>query len=180
MEQEGIGQLAVNILRECFLMEKECATQHISPPSLEAGARLDFWSETLPEIQASRTKALGMLDRLTALLQGPHEFLHDFVAPNWDYGALYAFLQSQTLEHIYGSSGRRDSLSSLSNQADIPEDKLSRILALLRCRHIVDEPEPGVFALTAVSEELIKDGDFRAWVEFQYVKDYPDTLINNG
>lgn len=167
MDYESIGQLATNVLRDCFLMENECQAKNIAPPTLEAGAGTAFWSENVPELVARRKKALGTLEQLTALLQGPHEFLHEFVAPNWDHGALYAFLQSQTLEYINSSSGRRASLSSLSNQSGIPDDKLSRILGLLRCKNIVHELEPGVFSLTAVSEELINDGDFRAWVEFQ-------------
>ena len=109
---------------------------------------------------------MGLLNQLVALLQGPHELLHDMVAPNWDHGALYVLLQSQTLENI-ASSGGRSPLSCLSNQSGVPEDKLTRILALLRCKNVVEELEPDIFSLTAVSEELIKDGDFRAWMEFQ-------------
>lgn len=169
MEHNGIGQLAADILHECSLMEKECQTKGTAPPTLAAGTSTTFWSETSPERTAARIKALGMLDRLTALLQGPHDFLHELVATNWDHGALYTLLQSQTLEHI-ASSGGRAPLCSLSQRSGIPEDKLIRILALLRCRNIVHEPENGVFALTAVSEELINDGDFRAWVEFQYAR----------
>ena len=167
-ESEGISQLAASILRDCSLMEMECHARGIPPPTLEAGTKTDFWSETLPELSVARNRALGVLDRLTALLHGPHEFLHEFVAPNWDHGTLYAFLRSKTLEHIHTSKGGRASISSLSEHSGIPEDKLSRILALLRCKNIVCEPNAGVFALTAVSEELVDDADFRAWVEFQY------------
>jgi hypothetical protein len=167
MEHKGIGQLAADILYECSLIEKRCQTEGIAPPNLVAGASTAFWSEASPELTAARSKALGLLENLTALLQGPHDFLHEFVASNWDHGALYVFLQSQTLEYI-ASSGGRSSLYNLSKRSSIPEDKLLRILELLRCRNIVHEPEDGIFTLTAVSEELINDGDFRAWVEFQY------------
>lgn len=172
MEHNGIGQLAVHILHECSLMEKECQAKGTAPPTLQAGTSTAFWSEGSKEITAARKKALGLLDRLSALLQGPHGFLHEFVASNWDHGALYAILQSQTLDHMT-SSGGLASLSSLSQQSGIPEDKLGRILALLRCRSIVHEPEHGVFTLTAVSQELINDADFRAWVEFQYTHGLP-------
>ncbi|KAI4115854.1 MAG: hypothetical protein LQ338_007798 [Usnochroma carphineum] len=133
MEHNGIGQLAVHILHECSLMEKECQAKGTAPPTLQAGTSTAFWSEGSKEITAARKKALGLLDRLSALLQGPHGFLHEFVASNWDHGALYAILQSQTLDHMT-SSGGLASLSSLSQQSGIPEDKLGRILALLRCR----------------------------------------------
>ncbi|KAL8898821.1 MAG: hypothetical protein Q9192_001884 [Flavoplaca navasiana] len=166
MEHKAIGQLAADILHECSWMERECRAKNIASPMLEAGTSTAFWSDTSTEITAARANALGLLDRLSALLRGPHEFLHEFVASNWDHAALYAFLQSQSLEHI-ASSGGVASLSNLSKISGIPGDKLVRILALLRCKNIVQEPEHGVFALTAISEELIKDGDFRAWVEFQ-------------
>lgn len=165
-EETSISQLASLILRECSAMELECKTDDVTPPSLQAGTSTAFWSETSPKLSDSRTKALGWLEQLTSLLQGPHQFLHEFVAPNWDHGALYAFLQSPALECI-ASSGGRASLSRLSDVSQIPEDKLTRILALLRCKNIIHEPEENIFVLTAVSEELLGDENFRAWVEFQ-------------
>jgi len=166
LEGVGISRLANLILNECSAMELECKKESISPPSMLAGTSTAFWSEEASNINASRAKALALLEKLTTLLQGPHEFLHEFVASNWDHGALYAFLQSGALEYMT-SSGGSASLSSLSNISGIPQDKLLRILALLRCRNIVHEPEAGIFTLTATSEELVRDDDFRAWVEFQ-------------
>lgn len=166
-EPKGIGRLAADILLECSSMDKQCQASGTALPSLDAGASTAFWSEALTEITTARTRTLGLLDRLSALLRGPHDFLAEFVAPNWDQGALYAFLQSQTLEHI-NSSGGHASLSSLSKNSGVPEDKLVRILGLLRCKNIVHEPEDGVYALTAVSEALASDAEFKAWVEFQY------------
>ncbi|KAH3917841.1 hypothetical protein HBI56_112900 [Parastagonospora nodorum] len=165
-KEASISQLASLILEECSTMELECKTNDITPPNLQAGTSTAFWSETSPKLSDSRTRALGWLEQLTILLQGPHQFLHEFVAPNWDHGALYVFLQSPALECI-ASSGGRASLSRLSDVSQIPEDKLTRILALLRCKNIVHEPEQNIFTLTAVSEELLGDEDFRAWVEFQ-------------
>lgn len=168
-EHDAIGQLAADILHECSFMDKVCQAKSIPPPTLESGTSTAFWSAASTEITLARTKALGLLDELSTILRGPHEFLHEFVASNWDHAALYAFLQSQSLEHI-ASSGGVALLSNLSEKSGIPGDKLVRILGLLRCKNIVQEPEDGVFALTAISEELIKDGDFRAWVEFQYTR----------
>jgi hypothetical protein len=101
------------------------------------------------------------LERLTTLLQGPHDFLHEFVASNWDHGALYTFLQSPILDYLV-STGGCASLFKLAEVSNIPEDKLTRILALLRCKNFLHEPQIGVFSLTAVSEELARDEDFRA------------------
>ncbi|KAL8974393.1 MAG: hypothetical protein Q9197_001362 [Variospora fuerteventurae] len=166
MEHMAIGNLAADILHECSVMDRECQAKNTAPPTLEAGTSTAFWLESSPEITAARTKALGLLDKLDAVLRGPHEFLHEYVASGWDQAALYALLQSQTLEHI-ASSGGLASLGTLSAQSGIPSDKLVRILALLRCKNIVQEPEDGVFSLTTISEKLVDDGDFRAWVEFQ-------------
>lgn len=162
-----ITQLASLILHECSEIQKVCDEDRTPLPSMLAGTSTAFWSADAPKLVSSRSKALGLLEKLVTLLQGPHEFLHEFVAPNWDHGALYAFLQSSALENMASSDGPV-SLCSLSNTSGIPEDKLTRILALLRCRNIVDEPQEGMFGLNAVSEELVRDGDFRAWVEFQY------------
>ncbi|PYI09337.1 S-adenosyl-L-methionine-dependent methyltransferase [Aspergillus sclerotiicarbonarius CBS 121057] len=163
MSPQSIRELAGEILTLCTQLEQSCNESGIPPPNLSAGGKTDFWSDS--EVTPTRTTALGLLDQLTTLLQGPHDFLHEFVSTNWDHGALYVFLQSHTLEHI-AQSGQA-SLHDLSTQSGIPEDKLIRILGLLRCRHIVAEPEKDAFTLTTVSEELLKDGDFRAWVEFQ-------------
>ncbi|KAH7076873.1 hypothetical protein BKA63DRAFT_291859 [Paraphoma chrysanthemicola] len=165
-EMTGVADLASMIMRECLNMETQCQKDSISPPSILVGASTAFWSETAPHLAASRSKALGLLEKLTTLLQGPRDFLHELVASNWDHGALYAFLQTPALEYMVESGGFA-TLASLSNVSGIPEDKLSRILALLRCKNLLREAEPGVFTLTAVSEELVKDADFRAWVEFQ-------------
>lgn len=168
IEEKTISQLTADILDQCSLMEKECQKTQTVLPSLAAGTRTDFWSPSSLELTTARSKALFLLERLSILLQGPHDYLHEFVASNWDHGALYAILQSNTLEHIASSRGSA-TIGHLSQQSGIPEDKLSRILGLLRCRNIVQMPENGVFTLTAVAEELLFHEDFRAWVEFEYV-----------
>ncbi|GKZ96849.1 hypothetical protein AnigIFM59636_011367 [Aspergillus niger] len=159
----SIRELATQILALCTKLEQTCNEADIPPPSLSADTRTSFWSDS--QLTATRATALGLLEQLSILIQGPQEFLHDFVASHWDHGALYAFLHSQTLEHIARSG--RASIEDLESQSGIPADKLARILGLLRCRRIIDEPEKGVYSLTAVSEELVKDSDSRACFEFQ-------------
>ncbi|KAI4242318.1 MAG: hypothetical protein L6R40_004047 [Gallowayella cf. fulva] len=166
MGQDSFVELAADILQNCSLMHQTCQARDITPPTLQAGTTTAFWLKASTEIATTRAVTLGLLSRLTALVQGPHDFLSEFVASNWDHGSLYAILQSQTLDHIR-SSGGSASLSDLSNQSGIPREKLVRILGLLRCKNIVQEPEDGVFSLTAVSEKLVDDPDFRAWIEFQ-------------
>jgi hypothetical protein len=168
--QEGTSILELGnlILHECLEMDRQCKKDEIPSPSMLPGTNTTFWSDTASIIAQSRTKAIGLLERLTTLLQGPHDFLHEFVASNWDHGALYTFLQSPILDYLV-STGGCASLFKLAEVSNIPEDKLTRILALLRCKNFLHEPQIGVFSLTAVSEELARDEDFRAWVEFQYV-----------
>jgi hypothetical protein len=162
----SIRQLASDILDQCSLMEKECQRTQTTAPTLDAGANTSFWMDASADLAKSRTQTLGLLERLTTLLQGPHDYLHEFVAPNWDHGALYAFLRLGVLEQI-ASSGGQATLVDLSQKSGVPEDKLSRIMGLLRCKNIVCMRNVDVFGLTAVSEDLLYDGDFRAWVEFQ-------------
>ncbi|OJJ68006.1 hypothetical protein ASPBRDRAFT_58580 [Aspergillus brasiliensis CBS 101740] len=158
-----IRELATQILALCIQLEQTCNEADIPPPSLYADTKTSFWSDS--KIAATRTTALGLLEELTLLIQGPQEFLHEFVSSHWDHAALYAFLHSKTLEYIARSG--RASIHDLESQSSIPADKLVRILGLLRCRRIVDEPEKGIYTLTAVSVELVKDSDSRAWLEFQ-------------
>lgn len=164
----SIRQLASTILDQCTLMENECHRTETPLPALDAGANTSFWKDTSVNLAKSRTKTLGLLERLTTLVQGPHEYIHEFVAPNWDHGALYAFLRLGLMEHMTSSGGQM-TLDDLSEQSGIPKDKLSRIMGLLRCKHFVCMPMEDVFELTAVPEDLLRDPDFRAWVEFQYV-----------
>jgi len=149
MPQYSLTPLAGQLLHHCHSIEKEQDDQYAQTASTVA-----------------RQEALGILSRLTAELQGPHEYLHELVSSNWDHGAFYAALQSKALDHI-GAGGGRISLEDLSARCNAPADKLVRILGLLRCRYLVDEPARGIYSLTAVSEHLITNADFRSWVEFQ-------------
>ncbi|EED21101.1 O-methyltransferase, putative [Talaromyces stipitatus ATCC 10500] len=167
MEGMTIDQLASDILSECTLMQRYCQTTGIALPSLLAGATPDFWSTDSPqELIAARTRTLGLLERITTLLRGPHDFIHEYVASNWDQGALYVFLRTRLLEHIAVLGGEAN-IGNLATASGVPEDKLIRILGLLCCKNIVRQSDNGIYALTAISEDMIQDPDFRAWVEFQ-------------
>lgn len=158
LEQMTVDKLAAEILSECTFMHEYCqATSTASP----------FWSRESPiRLIASRTKTLGLLERLTTLLRGPREFLHEFVASNWDQGALYVFLHAKILEHISQLGGQAN-VGNLAGACGVPEGKLIRILGLLRCKNVIRESEDGIYTLTAISKDLLQDSDFRAWVEFQ-------------
>lgn len=169
MTDRDILRLAADLLAECVTLETHCQNEKIKLPTLRAGKRTEFWSDTSVELTATRSRALGILDQLQTLLLGPHDFLHEFVASNWDHGAVYAVMQFPILENIAATPGGRVSLTHLAEVSEIPTDKLARVLRLLCCRHFIDEPVNGEFSLTAVSEELLRDVDFRSWVEFQYV-----------
>ncbi|KAL3473675.1 S-adenosyl-L-methionine-dependent methyltransferase [Aspergillus californicus] len=165
---ESITEIAAALVAECKKFENDCLKAHLPLPSLTAGTNTSCWSDSkYPERTETRIRALGLLDQLQTLLLGPHDFLHEFVAPNWDHGALYAVLQSGILTSIGAAPKGCASLTDLASESGIPEDKLVRILRLLCCRHILEEPVEAYFACTAVGEELQRDSDFRAWVEFQ-------------
>lgn len=151
MAQYSLTPLAGQLLHHCHSLEKVRDNEHADPAA-----------------EVARQEALGILSRLTAELQGPHEYLHELVSSNWDHGAFYAALQSRALDYI-AAAGGRISANELSRRCNVPADKLVRILGLLRCRYLVEEPERGVYALTDVSEHLISHEDFRSWVEFQCV-----------
>ncbi|TKA62103.1 hypothetical protein B0A55_09725 [Friedmanniomyces simplex] len=113
-----------------------------------------------------RQRVLGLIEKLKRLLQDPHQYLHEYVSTNWDHGAFYVVLEARVLETIAeeGSSA----ITTLSEKSGIPADKLLRILRLLSCQYIVEEVHDEVFGLTPVSQCLIDDEDFKAWVAFQW------------
>lgn len=90
LEQITIDQLAAEILSQCTSMRKYCQETSIASPSLVPRSDDTFWStESSPKLIASRTKTLGLLERLSTLIRGPHEFIHEFLASNWGQGDLY-------------------------------------------------------------------------------------------
>lgn len=164
-ESDALLSIAADLLGECHQLAKRLRARSIAEPSLAAGATTEFWSSSATDIAAPRTKALGLIETLARLIQGPHEFLHEYVSSNWEHGALYTVLQFDVLEKI--TENGHAHVSALAEQSGIPENKLLRILRLLSCKQIVNELDDGVFCHTAISKDLISDDKFKAWVEFQ-------------
>ncbi|WPH01302.1 S-adenosyl-L-methionine-dependent methyltransferase [Acrodontium crateriforme] len=165
-ELDGIIGLATDLLQQCQIISGECNRSKVSTLRTAINGSAETWHQTNPRANNARSVAQGLITQLSTFLHGPHEYLHELVSSNWDHGALYAALQARVIDHIAASTGG-SSLYELSQHCDIPEDKLSRILGLLCCRGIISQPEQGVYVSTSVSRELIRDGEFRAWVEFQ-------------
>jgi len=161
--------VAADILGECNQLLKQLKANSITEPSLVVGASTELWSSSAVDIAQPRTRILGLIEQLARLVQGPHEFLEDYVSSNWEYGALYTVLQFNVLEQI--PLDGQAQVSFLAKQSGLPENKLLRILRLLCCKQILNEVEEGVFCHTAISEELVKDEKFKAFVGFQYVLD---------
>ena len=157
--------LAQEIFGQTYLLEKHLKEESITEPSLAVGASTELWSSPSKEIATARTSIFGLTKQLTKLLYGPHGFLHEYVSSNWEYGALYTLLEFDLLEAIDGQAH----VSELAKQSGIPENKLLRILRLTSCEQILDEVSEGVFRHTAISEELVKDKNFKAFIGFQYV-----------
>ena len=163
----GVLSLASKIFEESSRLN-----QNLDPrDSLQQQTQLENPLEMMPSlpqgVDESRKRVLGLIERLKQLLQDPHEYLHEYVSSNWDHGALYVVLQANVLEMIPENGSAH--IASLSKQSNIPASKLLRILRLLSCQQVVDEVDEEQFARTAVSEALIGDENFKAWVEFQYV-----------
>ncbi|KAK4553138.1 hypothetical protein LTR86_009865 [Recurvomyces mirabilis] len=163
-DERSLLQLATDLIKECTYLEGHYETNTFFS-SADSTHKLGGQAEER-EAGAARSNALGLIEQLSHHLRGPHDYLHDFVASNWDHGALYAVLQHGILEEIQKSGGLA-SVPDLALKCGIPEDKLIRILGLLRCKNIVCQPDHNYFALTPISMELLEDTDFRAWVEFQ-------------
>lgn len=136
-------------------------------PSLEVGARSELWITHDGDIQQHSTALRGLMQQLDKLIEGPHGFLHEYVSINWEHGALYALLEFGVLEQIPVEGAI--SIARLAEKSGLPSDKLLRICRLAACAGILREIEEGVFAHTAISEELVRDTGFRSFIAFQCV-----------
>ncbi len=159
--------LAEKILTQIYRLDDQLKQKSISQPCLTVGATTALWSSHSADIESPRASIIGLTKQLTKLLVGPHEFLHEYVSANWEHGALYTLLEFNILEMIplYGNVH----VSLLASQSGLPEKKLLSCLRLVSCEGILDEVSEGVFAHTAISEELVRDEKFKAWLGFQYV-----------
>jgi hypothetical protein len=163
----GILAIAQEIFGETYLLSQWLKVNSISEPCLAVGTSTELWTSKSKEIEQAKSNIVGLANRLTKLVHGPHDFLHEFISSNWDLGALYTVLEFNILEKIPLHS--QIHVSSLSAQSGIPENKLLRILRLVSCEDIVEEISIGMFRHTAISEELVKDKKFRSFIGFQYV-----------
>ncbi|KAF7552271.1 hypothetical protein G7Z17_g4419 [Cylindrodendrum hubeiense] len=118
------------------------------------------------DIERSQSKLLGLTERLDRTLRGTQDVLHEFVASNWDRGALYCLLEHGVLEHLPRDGSV--SLAELAEKTAISADKLLPILRLAACGEIVQEPAPEVFQHGPISRELVSDPGLKAFIGFQY------------
>jgi hypothetical protein len=158
-------RLATELQRQTESLVQSLREQEIAEPSLEKGAETQLWGPTSPEIGKAKGRIIGLSKDLSKLLLGPRGFLHEFVSPNWDMGALYTVLEFDILEKI--PLDGKATLSALAEKSGIPEDKLQRILRLVVCEQVLEEPSEGVFKHTAISESLVADNMFKSFIQFQ-------------
>lgn len=163
--------LAEEILGQTYFLDKYMKQNSITEPSLAVGSCTELWSSHSEEVARAQTNIFGLTKQLTKLLYGPHGFMHEYVSSNWEYGALYTVLEFNILEKIPIDGEAR--VSELAAQCGLPENKLLRILRLIACEKILEEVSEQVFSHTAISEELVKDKKFKAFIGFQYV---PSTM----
>lgn len=157
--------LAEEIFGQTYILVKHLKQNSMAEPSLAVGASTELWSSHAEEIATTKTSIFGLTKQLTKLLQGPRGFLHEYVSSNWEYGGLYTVLEFNILEKIPVDG--QATVSKLAEQSGIPENKLLRILRLTACEQILEEVEEGVFRHTAISEALVKDDKFKAFIGFQ-------------
>ena len=166
-DSNTILALAEDILGQVTSLNNQLKQDSISQPCLAVGTCTDFWSLHSTELDSARSRIFGSTKQLTKLLAGPHEFLHEYVSSNWDHGALYTLLDFDILEKI--PLDGKVHVSVLASQSRLPEKKLLSLLRLISCDGILDEVSEQIFGHTAISEDLVKDENFKAFIGFQYV-----------
>jgi hypothetical protein len=167
--QDDLVSIASQILSNTTQISQRLSQDSINPPSLRIGAISDLWTTHNSEIDALRSTILGLTQHLDKLLEGPHGFLHEYVSPSWEHGALYTILEFDVLRMIPLEDGAYVSVTQLAKQSNLPVEKLLRICRLVATAGILDEKEEGKFSHTAISEILVRDEGFKSWVHFQYV-----------
>ncbi|KAL6716880.1 hypothetical protein ACLMJK_004792 [Lecanora helva] len=164
-ESTSMLALAESLRNQVADLDGRLKHNSVSPPSLAVGASTELWSSQPDDIENIRSSIFGITKQLTKLLQGPHEFLHEYVSPNWEHGALYTLLEFNVLEQIplHGPAH----VSFLASRCGLHEKKLLSMLRLISCEEIIKETSEGEFCHTAISEDLVRDEKFKAWVGFQ-------------
>jgi hypothetical protein len=168
-EKDDLVSIASQILSNTTNISQRLAQESIAPPNLHIGAHSELWTTHDPEIEALRSNILGLTQRLDNLLEGPHGFLHEYVSPSWEHGALYTLLEFDVLHMIPLEDGASVSAAQLAKQSNLPVEKLLRICRLVATAGILEENKEGEFSHTAISETLVRDEGFKSWVHFQYV-----------
>ena len=166
-DSDSLLALAAKLHDEVYHLSHHLGRTSISQPRLAAGAATELWSSHSSDIESSRGAILSWTKQLTKLLVGPHGFWHEYVSSNWEHGALYTLLEFEIFEKIPLDDNA--SVSLLASQSGLPQGKLLAILRLITCEGILNEVSECVFGHTAISEALVKDEKFKAWVGFQCV-----------
>ncbi|KAF2676582.1 putative O-methyltransferase [Lentithecium fluviatile CBS 122367] len=167
LQDNSLVPIASKILSHITELSQHLSLHSIAPPNLRVGANSDLWTAHSAKIDALRSTILGLTQRLDKLLEGPHGFLHEYVSPNWEHGALYTLLEFDVLQKIPLEDGASVSAVRLAEQSSLPAEKLLRICRLVATAGILEENKEGEFAHTAISETLVRDEGFRSWVHFQ-------------
>lgn len=164
-EPSTMLELATGIFGQVYRLDEHLKSNSISQPNLDVGASTELWTSQSTDIENARNIILGMTKQLTKLLVGPHEFLHEYISPNWEHGALYTLLEFDVLENI--PLDGKAHVSLLASRSGLLERKLLSLLRLIACEGILDEVDDGVFSHTAISEEIVRDEKFKAFLGFQ-------------
>lgn len=164
-KQPTITAIAEEIFDLTHKLNKTLVKNDIQFPALSPGSTSELWSSHDNKIEFPRDKILSLTKQLAKLLQGPHGFLHEFISPNWDCGALYTLLEFDILEQI--PFDQPVHVSVLAQDASLQEGKLLNILRLVACEGILVDHDNGSFSHTAISEELVRDQGFKSFIGFQ-------------
>ena len=147
MDPKDIAPLSREIVKEAELLEGLLFEDRKddSPEAL-------LWNHPPrgSDIERSQSKLLGLIQKLSRTLRGPQDFLHEFVASNWDKGALYCLLECRVLDEI-----------------PLDGHKLLPMLRLSACDQILLESSEQVFRHGVISRELVQDPGLKAFVGFQ-------------
>lgn len=158
-------QLANEVQYLADVLAGYAAKENMSSPSLEPGEPTALWSTKAHAVTTAKSALKEAIGELSILVNGPLDFLKDWLGVHFDLAALYSVLEFKALDAIplRGSA----SLESIAASSRLEKDKLGRMLRLLACQRFTCEVADDEFAHTVISAALVEDPELRAQFEMQ-------------
>ncbi|KAI9709674.1 MAG: hypothetical protein M1828_002373 [Chrysothrix sp. TS-e1954] len=141
---------------------------NLHEPHYDVSSPRELWESPTLGLKDTKAALVEAATSLQTLVMGPMAFHRGLFGMHYDLAALQVLLEFRVLEHI-PTEGRGIELQKLAKEVQMDADKLGRTLRLMGTQRYVEEPEPGLFRHTVLSEVILRDDLLRAQGGMQLV-----------